>query len=163
MDGASSNDFAPVQHATTTARISDRETIVTRTVNGPAHLVWQAWTTAELFRQWWVPASYGLQLLSCEMDVRAGGQYRLVFRHEAATMAFFGTYLDVTPHTRLQWTNDEGDAGTTITTVTFEERNGETVIVVHDLYPSAAVLDSGGAGALPETFDQLEALLVTLR
>jgi uncharacterized protein YndB with AHSA1/START domain len=163
MDASPSNETAPVPHPTTMERTSDRETVVTRTVNGPAHLVWRAWTTADLFRQWWVPASYGLTLLSCEMDVRVGGEYRLVFQHGDATMAFFGTYLDVTPHTRLQWSNDEGDAGTTITTVTFEERDGATKIIVHDLYPSADAVDSGAAGALPETFSQLDQLLDALR
>jgi uncharacterized protein YndB with AHSA1/START domain len=156
-------DAAPANNATMVERTCDRELVVTRTINGPARLVSHAWTTAELFRKWWVPASYGLNLLSCEMDVRVGGQYRLVFQHEASTMEFVGTYLDVTPHARLQWTNDEGDAGTTITTVTFEERDGKTVIVVHDLYPSTDVLDSGAAGALPESLDQPEALLVGLR
>src|SRR3984957_20465387 len=82
-------------------RKSERELVVTRTVNAPARLVFEAWTKAELFRRWWVPKSYGPNLLSCEMDVRVGGQYRLVFRHEDSTMEFFGTYLEVTPHSRL--------------------------------------------------------------
>ena len=163
MDAKKEDDATAKHNQTTVERKSERELVVTRTVNGPARLVFEAWTKAELFRRWWVPKSYGLNLLSCEMDVRIGGQYRLVFRHEDSTMAFFGTYLEVTPHSRLVWTNEEGDAGKTITTVTFTESAGRTLVVVHDLYPSAAAFDSGSAGAMPETLDQLDELLVSLR
>ncbi len=162
MDVRRDSEAAPTNR-TDVERKSDRELVVTRTVNAPARLVFQAWTQADLFRRWWVPKSYGLTLLSCEMDVRVGGQYRLVFRHEDSTMAFFGAYLEVTPHSRLVWTNDEGDNGMTVTTVTFEENAGKTLLVVHDLYPSKEAVDTGSSGAMPETLDQLEELLVTLR
>lgn len=148
--------------ATTVERKSGREIVVTRTVNAPARVVFEAWTRPELFSRWWVPKSYGLTLLSCEMDVRAGGQYRLVFPCEDSTMEFFGTYLEVTPHSRLVWTNDEGDSGKTITTVTFEEKTGKTLLVVHDLYPSEEAVNSGSTGAMPEAFDQLDEFLASL-
>ena len=153
-----------MKNPTTVQRKSDREVVVTRTFDAPARLVFEAWTKAELFKQWWVPRSYGLDLLSCEMDVRVGGEYRLVFRHEESTMAFFGTYLEVTPPSRLVWTNEEGDNGKTITTATFEEHAGSTLVVVHDLYPSKEALDasSGSTGAMPEAFDQLDELLATM-
>ena len=160
MDAKRESD--PVKNRTTTERKSERELVVTRTVNAPARLVFEAWTKAELFRRWWVPKSYGLTLLSCEMDVRVGGQYRLVFRHDGATMEFFGTYLEVTPHSRLVWTNEEGE-GKTVTTVTFDETAGKTLLVVHDLYPSKEAVDTGSAGAMPEAFDQLDELLASLR
>ena len=150
---------------TTVERKSERELVVTRTVNGPARIVFEAWTKPELFKQWWVPKSAGVSLLSCEMDVRVGGGYRLVFDLEASEpMAFFGTYLEVTPHSRLVWTNDEaGDAGQ-VTTVTFEEKAGKTLVVLHELYPSKEALDGapGGEGGMPEQFEQLDELLVTL-
>lgn len=153
------------KNPTTAERTSDRELVVKRTINGPARLVFEAWTRPELFQRWWVPESFGLTLLSCEMDVRVGGKYRLVFRHGDSTMDFFGTYLEVTPPTRLVWTNEEGD-GETITTVTFEEKDGKTLVVVHDLYPSKDALDaaiaSGATGGLPEQLDALEALLESL-
>lgn len=163
MDNSTGSDVAPAKGDTTVERTSDRELVVTRTVNGPARLVFKAFTEAELFRQWWVPRSYGLNLLSCDMDVRVGGEYRLVFRHEESTMAFFGTYVEVTPHSRLVWTNEEGD-GVTVSTVTFSEIDGRTVVVVHDLYPSKEALDanSGSSGAMPEAFDQLDELLAAL-
>ena len=162
MDESSGSEATPTRSQTTVERKSERELVVTRTVNGPARLVFEAWTTAELFRRWWVPKSYGLNLLSCEMDVRVGGQYRLAFLHEGATMEFFGTYLEVVPHSRLVWTNEEGDAGKTITTVTFTEVAGKTLLVVHDLYPTKEALDSGATAALPETLDQLDELLASL-
>src|SRR5580704_8242563 len=143
-------------------RKSECELVVTRTVNAPARLVFEAWTKAELFRKWWVPKSYGPNLLSCEMDVRVGGQYRLVFRHEDSTMEFFGTYLEVTPHSRLVWTSEEGDNGKTVTTVTFSENAGQTLLVMHDLYPSKEALDCGSTGAMPEALDQLDELLASL-
>jgi uncharacterized protein YndB with AHSA1/START domain len=126
----------------------------------------EAWTKPELFKRWWVPKSFGLSLLSCELDVRVGGRYRLVFGHDASTMEFFGRYLEVTPHSRLVWTNDEGDDGGAVTTVTFEERGGKTLLVVHDLYPSKEALDAaiatGATGGMPEQLEELDELLVTL-
>ncbi len=162
MDVKRETEATPAKNRTTVERRSERELVVTRTVDAPARLVFEAWTKAELFRRWWVPKSYGLNLLSCEMDVRVGGQYHLVFRHEDSTMAFFGTYLEVTPHSRLVWTNDEGDGGQTVTTVTFEESEGKTRLVVHDLYPSEEAMDTGSTGALPESLDQLDELLASL-
>ncbi len=150
------------ENRTEVQRRSERELVVTRTVNAPAHLVFEAWTKADLFRQWWVPKSYGLNLVSCQLDVRPGGQYRLAFLHEGSTMEFFGTYLEVTPNTRLVWTNEEAE-GQTITTVTFEETAGQTLITVHDLYPSAEAVDTGSTGAMPEVLNQLDELLALLK
>lgn len=151
------------ENKTKVERKSELELVVTRTIDAPSRLVFDAFTKAELFRRWWIPASYGLNLVSCEMDVRVGGQYRLAFLHEGSTMEFFGTYLEVTPPSRLVWTNEEGDAGQTVTTVTFEETDGKTLLVVHDLYPSAEVVETGSTGAMPEVLDQLEELLASLR
>jgi len=150
------------ENRTEVQRKSERELVVTRTVNAPAHLVFEAWTKADLFRQWWVPKSYGLNLVSCQLDVRPGGQYRLAFLHEGSTMEFFGTYLEVTPNTRLVWTNEEAE-GETITTVTFEETAGQTLITVHDLYPSPEAVDTGSTGAMPEVLNQLDELLALLK
>jgi len=162
MEVRRESEAAPTKNHTRVQRKSECELVVTRTVDAPARLVYEAWTKAELFRRWWVPKSYGLNLLSCEMDVRVGGQYRLVFRHEDSTMAFFGTYLEVTPHSRLVWTNEEGDHGKTVTTVTFDEDAGKTLLAVHDRYPSKEALESGSMDAMPEAFDQLDELLASL-
>jgi uncharacterized protein YndB with AHSA1/START domain len=167
MDARKVSETASTQNRTTVERKSERELVVTRTINGPARIVFEAFTKAELFKQWWVPKSYGLSLLSCELDARTGGTYRLVFRHnDSEPMAFFGRYIEVTPHSRLVWTNDEGGEGGPVTTATFEERAGKTLVVVHDLYPSKEALDaaiaSGSTGGLSETLDQLDELVVTL-
>ena len=150
---------------TTIDRRSERELVVTRLFNAPPRLVFEAWTTPELMMRWWSPRSAGMPLLSCEMDVRVGGGYRLVFGQEAASsVAFFGRYLEVTPASRLVWTNDES-ADAAVTTVTFEAWQGQTRLVLHELYPSPAALEeslAGMADGMPEQFEQLDALLAAL-
>src|SRR5215831_4576152 len=106
MDTRRGSEPTPTTSRTTVERKSERELVVTRTIDGPARMVFEAFTKADLFQRWWVPKSFGLTLLSCELDVRVGGTYRLVFRHGGSEMAFFGKYLEVTPHSRLVWTND---------------------------------------------------------
>jgi len=153
-----------VKNRTTVERKSERELVTTRTFDGPARIVFEAWTRPELFKRWWAPKSMGMSLLSCEMDVRVGGKYRLVFEQNPA-MAFFGTYLEVIPHSRLAWTNEEGGEDGPVTTVTFEERGGKTLLVMHELYPSKEALDAAGTGAadmMGEVFAQLDELLVAL-
>ena len=163
MDATRGSELTPMKNRTTVERKSERELVVTRTVNGPARIVFEAWTKPELFKRWWVPKSTEMSLRSCEMDVRVGGTYRLEFEPEG--MAFFGTYLAVTPHSRLVWTNEEGGEGGPVTTVTFEEKSGRTLLVLHELYPSKEALDAAGTGAadaMGETLDQLDELLGTL-
>jgi uncharacterized protein YndB with AHSA1/START domain len=148
---------------TAVERKSDRELVVTRTFDAPVHIVFEAWSKPELFQRWWIPKSMGMALVSCEMDVRTGGTYRLVFSHPDfdQPMAFFGTYREVTPNRRIVWTNEESDQGA-VTTVTFEESDGKTRVTYHELYPTAAALDealAGSAEALPAQFAQLEELL----
>jgi len=151
---------------TTVERTSDRELIATRTFDGPARIVFEAWTKPELIMRWWAPKSFGITFLSCEADVRTGGSYRFVFGHPASEqpMAFLGRYLEVTPPSRLVWTNEEDEDGA-VTTVTFEEKDGKTLVVVHDLYPSKEALDgaiaSESTGAWPEQFEALDDLLAT--
>jgi len=151
---------------TTVQKKSEREVVVTRTFDAPARLVFEAWSKPELFRKWWVPRSMGMTLRSCELDVRTGGKYRLVFGDDPANpMAFFGKYLEVVPNKRIVWTNEEsGDAGS-VTTVTFEERDGKTLLVMSELYPTKEALDAAGTGAqeaMNETFRQLDELLAEL-
>jgi uncharacterized protein YndB with AHSA1/START domain len=163
---AERNDSASgaATHRTTAQRKSDREMVVTRTFDAPARLVFEAWTRPELFKQWWVPKSIGLVLLSLEQDVRVGGGYRLVFDlGDSKTMAFFGKYVEVTPPSRLAWTNEESEDGA-ITTVTFEEKDGRTHLTLSELYPTKEAFERniGSTEGLPEQFEQLDALLATL-
>src|SRR5580692_9433197 len=175
MDARKESEPASMMNRTTVERKSERELVVTRNFNGPARIVFEAWTTPKLLKLWWAPKSTGVSLLSCEADVRVGGRYRFEFGHEASKpetskpetskpMAFFGRYIEVTPHSRLVWTNDESDDGA-VTTVTFDEKGGKTLLVMHELYPSKEALDgaiAGMEGGMPETFAQLDELLVTL-
>jgi uncharacterized protein YndB with AHSA1/START domain len=155
-----------MNNRTKVERKSERELVVTRTFDGPARIVFEAWTKPELFMRWWAPKSMGMVLRSCEMDVRAGGRYSLVFGHDASDPdEFFGRYIEVTPHSRLVWTNDEGGDGGPVTTLTFEEKGGKTLLVMQELYPSKEALDAAGTGAadaMGEQFEQLDELLVTL-
>ena len=166
MDARRKTEPTPMKNRTTVERKSERELVVTRTFNGPARIVFEAWTKPELLKRWWAPKSTGMSLLSCEADVRVGGTYRFVFGLAASEpMAFFGRYIEVTPHSRLVWTNDESDQGA-VTTLTFEEKGGKTLLVMHDLYPSKEALDgaiaSGSTGWPDESFTQLDELLVGL-
>ena len=163
MDAGKSSRPIPTRNRTSVERRSERELVVTRIINAPPHIVFEAWTKAELFQRWWIPKSLGLTLLSCELDVRVGGGYRLVFAADPQPMAFHGRYLEVTPPSRLVWTNEEAGGNGQITTVTFEERGGQTLLVMHDLYPSKEALDegSGSTDAMDETFNQLDELLAS--
>ena len=160
MDARSSEIATPKR--TTVERRSDRELVVTRSFDAPARLVFEAWSNPELFQRWWVPKSMGMQLRSCEMDVRTGGTYRLNF---GDGMDFFGRYIEVTPQERIVWTNDEEGENASVTTVTFDEEDGRTLLVMSELYPSKEALDEAGTGAADathETFGQLDELLLTL-
>lgn len=153
-----------MKHQTKVEQTSDRELVVTRVFNAPARIVFEAWTKPDLFRQWWVPKSLGMTLVSCEMDVRTGGGYRLEFRHGDGSMAFYGKYLDVVPPSRLVWSNDESGGGA-VTTLTFEDRGQTTLLTLHELYPSKEAFEQerGAEEGLPEQFDQLDELLTHLQ
>ena len=162
MDASTHDELAPTTNVTRVERRSDREVVVTRWFDAPARLVFEAWSNPELFKRWWVPKSMGMTLRSCDMDVRTGGSYRLGF---GDGMDFFGTYLEVTPPSRIVWTNEEGGENGSVTTVTLTETDGKTLLVVSELYPSKETLDADGGGAadaMHETFVQLDELLVEL-
>ena len=162
MNAHSTSDPAAQPNPVTVERTSDRELVVTRTFNAPARLVFDAWTKPELFRKWWVPQSMGMTLPPLDMDARTAGSYRLDF---GDGMVFFGTYLDVTPHSRIVWTNDEGGENSSVTTVTLEEKDGNTLLTMTEVYPSKEALDAAGTGAADathETFGQLDDLLAQL-
>jgi uncharacterized protein YndB with AHSA1/START domain len=149
-------------------RTSDRELTVTRTVGAPVRIVFKAWSTPELFQQWWVPKSFPVTMLSCQMDIRTGGTYRIEMGHpaHAQPMAFFGRYLEVVPNARIVWTNEESGEGGAVTTVTFAEKDGQTLVTMRDLYPSKQALDdaiaSGATSGTPEQFAQMEAFAAAM-
>ena len=169
MDERRDSEINPTKYGTTVERTSERELVVTRTFNGPAHIVFDTWTKPELLKRWWVPKSCGASFDSCEADVRTGGAYRFVFSHPSAAqpMAFFGKYVEVIPDSRLVWTNDEGDEAGSVTTATFEESGGETLVTIHELYPTKKALDdamaTGSISWSGEQFEQLDQLLAARR
>lgn len=162
MDARRESEPKPMKNRTTVERKSERELVVTRTFDAPARIVFEAWSNPKLFKRWWVPRSMGMTLKSCEMEVRTGGKYHFNF---GDGMDFFGRYIEVTPPSRIVWTNEEGGENGSVTTVTFEDKGGRTLLVMSELYPSKAALDAAGTGAADathETFAQLDELLVTL-
>jgi uncharacterized protein YndB with AHSA1/START domain len=165
MDVRKDGEPTPMKNRTTAERKSERELVITRTFDGPARIVFEAWTKPELLKLWWAPKSTGLSLLSCQADVRVGGSYRFEIGHkDSKPMAFFGKYVEVTPPSRLVWTNEESDDGA-VTTLTFEEKDGKTLLTMREIYPSKEALDgaiSGMEGGMSETFEQLDQLLVAL-
>ena len=169
MDTRTASEPTAMKNRTTSERKSARELVITRTIEAPARIVFEAWTKPELFRQWWIPKSLGMTLLSCDMDVRPGGKYKLVIKHGTSEpMAFYGRYTEVKAPSRLVWTNEEGGEDGSVTTVTFKEEGGRTVVVLTELYPSkealdAAIASGATAGDMNEQFEQLEALVVTLK
>jgi uncharacterized protein YndB with AHSA1/START domain len=166
MNARIESEPGPEQSRTTVERTSDREVVVTRIINGPARIVFEAFTRAELFKRWWVPKSMGMTLLACGLDARVGGKYRLEFDVGGPEpAAFFGTYVEVQPFSRLAWTNDEGGEGGSVTTVTFEQHGGKTLVALRESYPSKEALDAAGTGAaeaMVEQFDQLDELLAAV-
>jgi len=164
MDARKESDVTSTKGRTQVERKSDCELVISRTFDAPARIVYEAWTKPELFKRWWVPKSFGMELLSCEQDVRVGGTYRLVFRHgDSGSMAFHGKYLEVAPPSRLVWTNEESSDGS-VTTLSLEEKGGKTLLVVHERYPSKQAFEAsaGAADGMSESFGQLDELLVTL-
>jgi uncharacterized protein YndB with AHSA1/START domain len=165
MNAHTESEPTQMKNPTTVERKSDREVVVTRTINGPARIVFEAFTRAELLKRWWVPKSMGMTLLSCEVDARVGGKYRLVFDHGGPEpAAFFGSYVEVKPYSRLVWTNEEGGEGGAVTTVTFEEKGDKTLLVMRDLYPSKEALEAfaGMEEGIGESLEQLDELVVSL-
>ena len=160
------NSADSAQNRTSVERRGDRELLVTRIFNAPPSTVYKAWSRPELFQRWWVPKSVsGVSLVSCDMDVRTGGKYRLEFGADGSdTMGFYGKYLEVVPNERIVWTNDEGEEGA-ITTVTFDDQGGRTLLKFHEIYPSKEALEEalqGSAAALSEQLEQLDELLSSI-
>jgi uncharacterized protein YndB with AHSA1/START domain len=168
MDKRIESKSTQMKNPTSVERKSERELVVTRIFNGPARLVFEAWTSPALLKRWWMPKSFGVSFISCEADVRTGGSYRFEFGHPSSEqpMAFFGRYIEVIPNARLVWTNEEGGESGSVTTVTFEEKEGQTLLTFHDLYPSKEALDaaiaSGATCGFGESFEQLDGLLAEL-
>jgi uncharacterized protein YndB with AHSA1/START domain len=156
-----------VVNETTVERTSDRELVVTRTFNGPARIVFDAWTRPELLKRWWAPRSFGVSLFECESDLREGGRYRYAFgRDPSNPEVFSGRYLEVKSPSRLVLTQlyeRIPDAGEAVITANFEESRGRTLLTLHQLFPSKEALEgalaSGMEHGMRVTLDQLDELV----
>lgn len=153
-------DPRPDANPTTVTRKGERELVVTRAFDHPVQAVFDAWANADLFRQWWAPRSMGAVISACEIDARTGGGYRITFGEGAEAMTFFGKYVEVTPPTRLVWTNEEGEDGP-VTTVTFEAEGNRTLLTMSELYPAEVPEDAlaGQQAMAGEQFGQLDEVL----
>jgi uncharacterized protein YndB with AHSA1/START domain len=147
----------------------DRVIIISRTFNAPARIVFDAYTRPELVKRWWAPKSRGVALSLCEADVRVGGKYRYVLSVRGEEIGFSGEYTEVTPHTRLVYTQifePMAEAGAVICTIQLEEREGKTFFVSHESYPSPearqATIDAGMEGGMRESMDQLDELVASM-
>jgi uncharacterized protein YndB with AHSA1/START domain len=169
MSAAKSTE--PAKNPTTMDLQGDRAIVISRTFNGPPRIVFEAWTKAELVKRWWAPRSLGVSIVSVDADIRVGGGYRYVIAPpNGEPVAFSGEYTEIKPYSRLVYTSifePAREAGAAIVTVTFEEQDGKTRLVAHELYPSAearsAAIGSGMEHGMRETMDQLDELVATLR
>jgi uncharacterized protein YndB with AHSA1/START domain len=173
---ASKGSELMLKSRTSLERASDRELVIARTFNGPARIVFDAWTRPEHVSRWWAPQALGVSVVSCDAEVRVGGRYRYVLQpRKGGAIAFSGEYLEVTPHSRLVYTSFfeptalgpmEG-VPAVVVTVTFDEQDGRTHMVSRELYPSKEVLDgalaSGMEPGVHATMDQLDELVSSLR
>ncbi len=148
------------------SREGERELVVTRAFDAPARLVFEAWTKPELVARWWAPKSHGVTVASVEAEVREGGRYRYVMTRGGHEIAFSGSYREVTPCSRLVYTQrfePMSDGGEALVTVTFEERAGKTHLTSRSLFPTVAALEAAIASGMEkggrETLDQLEEVL----
>jgi uncharacterized protein YndB with AHSA1/START domain len=157
-----------VKGLTSTERTSEREIVITRTFRATAAIVFDAWTRPEFVKRWWAPKSRGVSVVECTADVRPGGAYRYVIAQgEEMRFAFFGKYVEITRPSRLVYTQSfEPVPGEAVITVSFDEREGATTLVAHELYPSKEALDgalaSGMEDGMRETYDQLDELVASL-
>lgn len=174
MPAKGKGETAPMNQTTLELK-GDREILITRTFNGPAHIVFEAWTRPEFVRRWWAPKSHKVSVVSCDAEVQVGGRYRYVLRLESGNeFAFSGRYIEVTPPSRLVYTEifEPAAAGANpgdpevIVTVTFDESDGRTHMTSHSLCPTKevrdAIIESGMEHGMRETMEQLEELIATL-
>lgn len=153
---------------------SDTEVLVKRGFNAPVELVWQAYTQPDLLRRWLLgPDDWTMPI--CEMDVRVGGKYRWRWKNlkDGKEFGFYGEFLEVTPHSQFRHTEhyDPGDFGDSmgeqpaIVTVTFEDRNGTTLVSTLLKYAMKedrdAALSTGMTDGMEMSYSNLDNVLTS--
>jgi uncharacterized protein YndB with AHSA1/START domain len=151
---------------------ADTQILITREFDAPKELVWKAWTTPELVRQWW-HANRG-EVTVAEIDLRVGGKWRsvMITTEGGIEVGFHGEYREVEPYDRLVSTEAyEGipnpDENATVNTVTFDETDGRTAVTVLVDAPSKevrdAIIESGMEAGMQDAYDLLEQIAISLR
>src|SRR5256886_12853998 len=147
--------------------ISDTEIELTREFDAPRDIVFKAMTDPALLPKWWGPRRY--KTVVDTLDVRPGGKWRM--RNIAADggeHAFRGEFREVTPPERIVWTFEyEPLAGhVSVETMTLTERDGRTLLTVHDQFSSKEDLDgmvnSGMESGARESYERLDEVLAEL-
>jgi uncharacterized protein YndB with AHSA1/START domain len=151
---------------------ADTQILITREFDAPKELIWKAWTTPELVRQWW-HANRG-EVTVAEIDLRVGGKWRsvMVTTEGGIEVGFHGEYREIEPYDRLVSTEAyEGvpnpDENATLNTVTLEETDGRTLVTVLVDAPSKeirdAIVESGMEAGMQDAYDLLEQVAISLR
>jgi uncharacterized protein YndB with AHSA1/START domain len=145
---------------------SDREILMTRTLDAPRDLVFEAMTKAEHVRRWWGPCRLTAEV--CEIDFRVGGNWRYVFRApDGKKVEFTGVYKKIAPPESFVYTECyvEPKLGNPewLTTVTLEDLGEKTKMTSRLLHPSKEQRDghanSGMESGAAETFDRLNEIV----
>ena len=148
---------------------SDSEIRMTRVFDAPRHLVFEAMTKPEHVKRWWGRLGEGYSVPVCEIDLRPGGAWRFVNRHPKGEVAFYGEYREITPPTRLVFTEIFEQFPDSVSMVTAElaDEDGKTQMTVTVRYPSAEVRDmvlaSGMTRGAAISYDRLEDLVAELQ
>jgi uncharacterized protein YndB with AHSA1/START domain len=151
---------------------TDEQILITREFDAPPHLVYKAWTTPELVRQWW--AGRRGAMTSVDIDLRVGGTWRYVMiAHGEYEVAFHGEYREIVPNERIVTTEvyegapPQPEGEDVLNVITFTEVEGRTLLELLVKTPSKQVrdiiVDSGMEGGLQEQMEILDELLPTLR
>jgi uncharacterized protein YndB with AHSA1/START domain len=146
---------------------TDREILMTRILDAPRDLVFEAHSSCEHMSHWWGPRRY--EIASCEMDFRPGGAWRIVHRGEGQEFGFRGEFREIRRPELIAWTFEfEGMPGhVSVQTVTFEEHDGKTTLTTVVLFDSIedrdGMINSGMESGAAESMDRLEEYLLELR
>jgi uncharacterized protein YndB with AHSA1/START domain len=152
-----------------TGATADRELVITRSYDAPAHLLFRAWSQPEHIMRWFGPE--GWPVTHCEMDFRVGGTYRFAMTGPDGEQGtpFGGTYLEIVPNEKIVYDDafESPGAERMVMTVTFEESGGQTTLTVHTLFPSVAMkdkhLEMGMEEGLGMSLDQLGDLVTDMQ
>ena len=148
---------------------SEQEICLTRVFDAPRQLVFEAMTKPEHIKQWWGCLGEGYSVPVCEIDLRVGGQWRFVNRHPKGEVAFYGEYREITPPSRLVFTEifEQYPDSVSVVTADYTEEDGKTRLTATVRYPNTQVRDmvlgSGMARGAGISYDRLEDLVAELQ